>query len=368
MRAQIMSSPTLPAPSDSVVDATVLPRLIRVGPNLYVAAFTLMKLLPARFMLDRAEQRGELAPGTTVLETSSGTFALGLAMVCRLRGYPLVIVGDPAIDPALRRRLRELGVRVEICAEPSPEGGFQRARLDRLEQLRAEYPDHYIPGQYHNPDNPNAYSVVAQQIAETIGPVDCLVGPVGSGGSTGGTAGFLRLVRPDLRLIGVDTSPSAIFGQADGPRTVRGLGNSLVPPNVSHDAYDEVHWAGPAEVFRATRELHARHALYMGPTSGASFLVARWYAEAHPDRQVVALLPDEGHRYQDSVYQDEWLAAQGVLDTPAAAAPRTVTDPTDAVGGWARMEWRRRTLDAAVPGLAATTPAPVDPTPATEPR
>jgi cysteine synthase len=353
-----MRSPTLPAASDSVVEATVLPRLIRLGPNLCVAAFTLMKLLPARFMLDRAEQRGELAPDTTVLETSSGTFALGLAMVCRLRGYPLVIVGDPAIDPALRRRLGELGARVEICTEPSPRGGFQQARLDRLEELRAVYPNHYVPGQYDNPDNPNAYAAVAEQIAETIGAVDCLVGPVGSGGSTGGTAAFLRLPQPHMRLIGVDTSPSAIFGQTDGPRIVRGLGNSLVPPNVSHDAYDEVHWTGPAEVVRATRELHARHALYMGPTSGASFLVARWYAERNPDAQVVAFLPDEGHRYQDSVYRDEWLAERGLLDGPAATVPRTVTDPGNAVGGWARMEWRRRSLDDALRGAAAR-PGPV---------
>ncbi|WP_406320100.1 pyridoxal-phosphate dependent enzyme [Streptomyces sp. NBC_01637] len=343
-----MSSPILPAPSDSIVEASVLPRLIRLGPNLCGAAFTLMKLLPARFMIDRAEQRGDLRPGTTVLETSSGTFALGLAMVCRLRGYPLVIVGDPAIDPVLRRRLLELNTRVEICHEPSPEGGFQRARLDRLEELRAEYPNHYVPGQYHNRDNPNAYASVAEQLTETLGLVDCLVGPVGSGGSTGGTAAFLRLLQPQLHLIGVDTSPSAIFGQPDGPRTVRGLGNSLVPPNVRHAAYDEVHWTGPAEVFQATRELHARHALYMGPTSGAAYLVARWYAERHPDAQVVALLPDEGHRYQDTVYQDDWLASQGFLDKPYATEPRSVTHPGAALGGWARMDWRRRTLEDAL--------------------
>lgn len=354
-----MPSLSSQSPSTSIIEATELPRLVRIGPNLCVAAFTLMKLLPARFMLDRAEQCGALGPGTTVLETSSGTFALGLAMVCRLRGYPLVIVGDPAIDPALRRRLRELGVRVEICTEPSPEGGFQQARLDRLNELRLEYPDHYVPGQYHNPDNPNAYAVVAEQIAESIGPVDCLVGPVGSGGSTSGTSSFLRLLEPGLRLIGVDTSPSAIFGQQDGPRMVRGLGNSLVPPNVSHTAYDEVHWAGPAEVFRATRELHARHALYMGPTSGAAYLVARWYAELHPDEQVVALLPDEGHRYQDTVYRDAWLREHGLLDAAADTEPRTVEHPEEALGGWARVAWRRRSLDdVLLPTVPAEPTAP----------
>jgi cysteine synthase A len=148
-----------------------------------------------------------------------------------------------------------------------------------------------------------------------------------------------------MRLIGVDTSPSTIFGQPDGPRVVRGLGNSLMPPNVRHDAYDEVHWTGPAEVFRATRELHARHALYMGPTSGAAFLVARWYAERHPGAPVVALLPDEGYRYQDSVYSDDWLRRSGWLDAEPEPEPRSVRHPVDGLGGWARMEWDRRAID-----------------------
>jgi cysteine synthase A len=335
----------LRAPSRSIVEATELPRIVRVGDNLYVAAFGLMKLLPARFMLDRAEQRGELEPGTTVLETSSGTFGLGLAMVCRLRGYGLVIVGDPAIDPGLRRRLTQLGARVEICLEPSPRGGYQQARLDRLEELRAEYPRHCVPDQYCNPDNPAAYSAVAEQLAETIGTPDCLVGAVGSGGSTGGTASFLRLVVPELRLIGVDTPSSTIFGQPDGPRLLRGLGNSLMPGNVRHDIYDEVHWVGAAEAFHATRALHARYCLYMGPTSGAAFLVAEWWARCNPDARVVVLLPDEGHRYQDTVYSDDWLHTAGLLDTTRAAEPVDVTTPRHSVGGWSRMHWGRRRLD-----------------------
>jgi cysteine synthase A len=341
-----------PAPCRSIVEASELPKLIRLADNLYVAAFTLMKLLPARFMLDRAEQRGELVPGTTVLETSSGTFGLGLAMVCRLRGYDLKIVGDPAIDAAMRRRLGELGAQTIICPEPSPEGGYQRARLDRLAELRAELPRHYVPEQYSNPDNGASYAMVAELLADSVGRVDCLVGAVGSGGSTGGTASFLRLVTPELRLLGVDTPGSRIFGQADRPRLLRGLGNSLTPPNVRHDLYDEIHWVGAAEAFRCTRRLHAEHCLFMGPTSGAAFMVARWYAARNPDATVVAILPDEGHRYQATVYSDAWLHEQGVSAACAPGEPTWVWHPgevplPDGSGpgaAWAAMDWNRRSL------------------------
>lgn len=329
----------------SVVDAMELPAIIRIRPNFHVVAFTLMKLLPARFMLDRAEQRGEIEPGTTVLETSSGTFGLGLALVCRLRGYPLAIVGDPAINAPLHRRLTQLGARVEICRTPSPEGGFQRARLDRLEQLEAEHPRHWIPRQYSNPDNPRSYAAVAELLAEAVGAPDILVGAVGSGGSTCGTASYLRLVAPQLRLVGVDTQGSTIFGQPHGPRLLCGLGNSLLPRNVRHDEYDDVHWVDAGLAFRATRELHARHCLYMGPTSGAAFLVADWHARRHPDAQIVALLPDEGHRYQDTVYSDEWLHAQGLLDQTGETEPVPVRTPGEQAGPWTTLRWARRSLD-----------------------
>lgn len=343
-----MTMTTLPTVHSTIVEATELPRIIKVGDNLYAAAFTLMKLLPARYIIDRAEAAGVISPGTPIIETSSGTFALGLAMVCGLRGYPLTIVGDSAIDRDLRNRLEMLGTRVEIVEHTGQPGGIQGARLARVEELRREQPGSFVPGQYDNPDNPGAYGVVADLISDMIGPVDCLVGPVGSGGSTGGLAASLRGTDPALHLVGVDTHGSIIFGTEDGPRTLRGLGSSIHPGNVRHAAYDEVHWVTAGEAFHATHELYRAHGLFMGPTSGASFQVASWWARQNPQSTVVMVLPDEGYRYQSTVYDRTWLSDNGVVVAPNPAGPVTVDHPLDAPQSWARLLWARRDFDDVV--------------------
>ena len=340
----------------TITGALELPRIVHLGPNLFGAAFTLMKLLPARHILDRARGDGRLEPGTVVIESTSGTFGLALAMECRLRGRPLVLVSDPAVDPALRRRMRDLGAVVDIVAEPAPVGGYQQARLDRLAELRSRHPRHFWPAQYSNPDNPGAYDLLADELAATLGRVDILVGPVGSGGSMCGTTAALRdFFGPSVAAVAVDTPGSVLFGQPDAPRRIRGLGNSLMPPNLDHSAFDEVHWVSDREGFAATRALHRRHALYMGPTSGAAWLVAQWKARAEPDARVVVLLPDEGHRYQDSVYDDAWLRREGLRLRRLPTRPVEVDSPADGGPEWSWLCWNRRPLAAVMPrpGLLA---------------
>ncbi len=339
-----MPSPSVApgGPHASIVEATELPRIIRLASNLYAAAFSLMKLLPARYIIDRAAAAGLLAPGTPVLETSSGTFGLGLAMVCRLRGYPLTIVGDAAIDTDLRTRLEMLGAQVEIVAENGHPGGIQGARLDRVKELHRDRPDSFIPDQYANPDNGRSYEIVGDLVLDTIGKVDCLVGAVGSGGSTGGVAAALRMAHEPLRLIGVDTHGSTIFGQPNAPRLLRGLGSSIYPGNVCYTAYDEVHWVTPSEAFCATHALYREHALFMGPTSGASYLAARWWARHHPGDKVLAILPDEGHRYQKTVYSVQWLSSHGIEMPDRPGEPALVSHPLDATRQWSRLLWGRR--------------------------
>ncbi|MFD9478344.1 MULTISPECIES: pyridoxal-phosphate dependent enzyme [Streptomyces] len=331
---------------DEITEATLLPKIVRLGPTFYGAVFTLMKLVPARYILRRALDRGELEPGTVIVETTSGTFGLALAMEAALLKRELVLVSDPVIDAQLHRRLTDLGATVDIVEHPAREGGYQAARLARLAELRKRLPSSFCPEQYANPDNPASYSLVAEHLRETIGQVDCVVGPVGSGGSLCGTVRALRSHTPHTRAIGVDTHRSVLFGQTDGPRLLRGLGNSLLPANLDHRVLDEVHWCPPAEAFTTTRWAHRRHALFQGPTSGAALLAARWWAETNPDASCVVMLPDEGYRYLDTVYDDAWIAEQGVdLTAPTPDKPTEVSHPARMGESWSYYPWQRRSLE-----------------------
>ncbi|WP_406161765.1 pyridoxal-phosphate dependent enzyme [Streptomyces canus] len=325
-------------------EAYQTPRLIKLGPNLYGVTFTLMKMIPARFILSRAVRNGELGPDTVIAETTSGTFGLALAMQGVQLRRQVILVSDPVIDARLYRRLSDLGAQVERVPASSAQivGGYQAARLARLAEIKTEHESVFCPEQYSNPDNPRSYSQVAELLMETFGQVDCVVGPVGSGGSMCGTVSYLRSVLPECRAVGVDTHASVLFGHADGPRELRGLGMSLMPANLDHSVFDSVHWCQAWVAHRATRQLHQQHALFMGPTSGAAYMVARQEAQANPQALTVVMLPDEGYRYQDTVYDDQWLATQGYVDEQLPEGPVLVDRPEQVVGAWTAYAWARR--------------------------
>ncbi len=325
------------------------PHLIQLRQNFYVAAFSTMKLIPASYMLQKAIDRDLIHRKTTIVETTSGTFGLALAMVCAERGLKLMLVGDSAIDQTLASRIKGLGAGLTVVEKPAPRGGLQQARLEKLAVLREELSPTFWPAQYDNPDNTAAYGALAKWLHDRVGPIDCLVGTVGTGGSMCGTAGALQDLSARLRVIGVDTHGSVLFGQKDKPgRLVRGLGNSILPRNVDHRLFDEVHWVSAGNSFQATHRLYADHALFMGPTSGAAWLVADWWARHNTDRVVVAILPDDGHRYQSTVYSQDWLSEKGLAEVALDSTPSTVVDPTSAEEGWSRIEWGRRTYDEIV--------------------
>lgn len=206
-----------------------------------------MKARPAVSMLLDARERGLLRPGAPVVESTSGTLGLGLAFAGQALGHPVVLVGDVELEPSMRRLLRAHGVRLEIVDRPAVRGGWQAARLARPWELLAELPGAYWPDQYNNPGNSAGYASLAAELAVQLDHLDILVCSVGTGGHSAGIVGPLRRHWPGLRLIGVDATGSTIFGQPARPRLMRGLGSSIHPRNVRHDAFDEVHWVGPAE-------------------------------------------------------------------------------------------------------------------------
>lgn len=330
---------------NSVSSALEQPILRPMRNKLHLLMFRLMKLVPAKYILTRALERGELGPGGLVLETSSGTFALGLGIVCCERGLPFVIFSDPVIDRDLRNHLEFLGGEVCILDSPAKVGGYQQARLDALHARLQTSPRAFWTRQYSNPDNRRAYHAVADQLVAGLGERLTLVGSVGSGGSTCGLIERLREHDPAAKLIGVDTFGSVLFGQPDGARMMRGLGNSLLPSNLDHSHFDEIHWVGAEAGFNAARSLLRKEALYAGPTTGAAWLVASWYSALHPEETVVFLGADEGYRYASTVFDSGWLAANGLRpDAPLPEGPNDAAHPAYARGAWARFSWRRRTL------------------------
>ncbi|HEY2236963.1 MAG TPA: cysteine synthase family protein [Candidatus Angelobacter sp.] len=320
------------------------PAFVALADNLIAAVFPLMKIYPAEYCLRTAIKQGLIDDGTVIVETSSGNLALGLAIVCNSMGQKLTIVTDYACDPHLCRRLTDLGTNLEIVPAPAATGGYQRARLDRLEEIRQVQRNHWWLNQYDNLGNSEAYRSFAQQILETVGPIDCLVGTVGSGGSVCGTAKALRETLPMLHVIGVDTFGSVLFGQPERPRVLRGLGNSIMPKNLDHTVFDEVHWVTAAEAYKASRVLHQRTALFRGGTSGASWLVAQHWARMNPEARVLCIFPDDGYRYADTIYNDSYLAASGLILPSLPSCPKQVDQPSDSGPEWSWMKWMRRSL------------------------
>jgi S-sulfo-L-cysteine synthase (3-phospho-L-serine-dependent) len=292
----------------------------------------------ALHMVRRARERGELRPGARIVESTSGTLGLGLALAGIVYAHPVTLVSDPGMEPLMQRMLTAYGARIETVEAPCAEGGWQEARRRRVRELLASEPEAYCPDQYHNPDNVAAYAPLAHELLEQIGEVDVLVCSVGTGGHSAGISAELRKHRPGLRLIGVDTVGSTIFGQPARPRLMRGLGSSIHPGNVAHAAFDEVHWVAPAEAVWAARALAATNYASGGWSVGAVALVAGWAARnATRGARVVAVFPDGPQRYFDTVYSDEFCHRHALLAGAPAAEPTEIGHPADReVSQWTR--------------------------------
>ncbi|MEV5294514.1 pyridoxal-phosphate dependent enzyme [Streptomyces sp. NPDC053741] len=296
-----------------------------------------MKARAAVSMLLGAEERGELLPGAPVVESTSGTLGIGLAFAGQALGHPVVLVGDSELEPSIRQLLRSYGARLELVDRPKANGGWQGARLDRLHDLLARLPGAYWPDQYNNPDNTAGYASLAAELAGRLAHLDILVCSVGTGGHSAGIAAPLRRHWPGLRLIAVDSTGSTIFGQTAAPRLMRGLGSSIHPRNVAYDAFDEVHWIGPAEAADACRRLARGNFVSGGWSSGAVARVAAWAARTHPGAAVATVFPDGPHRYLGSVYDDDFMTAHRLDPDLAAVRPVDVRHPrVPHSGGWTR--------------------------------
>lgn len=326
-------------------DAIALPQLIRLKENLVIAKFELMKILPAQYIIEKAIRNHEITRDSSVVETSSGTFALGIGIVCAERKIPFYIISDPAIDPLLSERLFQLGGTVEILSEKKCMENPQKTRLEAVHTYLKENPKVFWTRQYDNPDNQASYAIFGTFLLKELGKNFTLISAVGSGGSASGTIQKIRTQNPAARLVGVDTPGSVLFGLKNKPRILRGLGNSLLPKNVCHADFDEIHWVTGNDAFYYTQKLHREKALFCGPTTGANYQVADWLSDQYPHELFVFISADTGHRYQETVYNQDWLKKNNLLES-VTPCPTEVQHPREVGETWSRFQWNRQSYQS----------------------
>lgn len=286
----------------------------------------------ALHMVARARERGDLLPGAPIVESTSGTLGLGLALAGVTHGHPVTVVTDPGMEPMMIGLLRAYGAEVHLVATPHPVGGWQQARRERVEELLAARPGAWCPDQYHNPDNVTAYRTLAHELIAQLGRIDALVVSVGTGGHSAGIASVLRGYFPALRVVGVDTTGSTIFGQPAAPRLMRGLGSSIYPRNVAYGLFDEVHWVAAPEAVWAARSLARSRYATGGWSVGAVALAARHLAATlPPETRIAAVFPDGPQRYAGTVFDDDYCRRHHLLDGAPAPVPDRIAHPAERV-------------------------------------
>jgi cysteine synthase len=291
-----------------------------------------MKDRAALHMVSRARDRGELRPGGRIVESSSGTLGLGLALAGVVYGHPVTVVTDPGMEPLVVHMLRAYGAHVDMVDSPDPVGGWQQARRDRVQHLLEADQDAWCPDQYNNLDNIDAYAGLATELLAQVGRIDVLVASVGTGGHSAGVSRVLREHFPELTVVGVDSIRSTIFGQPAGARLMRGLGSSIYPGNVDYSAFTEVHWVAPGEAVWACRRLASNAGTTGGWSVGSVALVADWVARTSAaGTRVAAVFPDGPQRYWDTVFSDEYCERHGLAGVRPAPEPDEIPHPAAAV-------------------------------------
>lgn len=253
-------------------------------------------------MIEDAEQRGALRRGGIIIEPTSGNTGVGLAWVASVKGYRIILTMPETMSLERRNLLRALGA--ELVLTPGSEG--MKGAIRRAEELRAEHPGAFIPGQFDNPANPAAHvATTAQEIwRDTEGEVDIFVAGVGTGGTLSGVARGLKQHNPDIKAYAVEPASSAmISGAPAGPHKIQGIGANFIPKNFDHSAADGVMPVTDDDAIRASRLLAQHEGLLVGISSGAALHAAIQLARQpeHKGKTIVALLPDTGERYLSTV-------------------------------------------------------------------
>ena len=295
--------------ADQLIGHTPLLELTHIEKNEQLEARILAKLESfnpggsvkdrvAKAMLDDAEAKGLLKPGAVIIEPTSGNTGIGLASVAAARGYRVIIVMPETMS--IERRLLMKAYGAELVLTEGSKG--MSGAIARANELAAEIPGSFIPGQFDNPANPAAHEATTgpEIWADTDGKVDIFVAGIGTGGTITGVGRFLKGKNPDIQVIGVEPATSAVLnGKNPGPHGLQGLGAGFVPAVLDTSIYDEIIPVTDEAAYTAGRNLGRMEGVLAGISSGAALWAAVQVARRpeNKGKTIVTLFPDTGDRY-----------------------------------------------------------------------
>ena len=252
----------------------------------------------AKAILDDAEARGELKPGATIIEPTSGNTGIGLSSVAAARGYKIIIVMPETMSVERRQLIKAYGA--ELVLTEGAKG--MKGAIAKADELAQEIENSFIPGQFVNPANPRAhFETTGPEIYEdTDGKVDIFVAGVGTGGTVTGVGEYLKSRNPDVRVVAVEPASSAVLSTGvAGSHKIQGIGAGFVPDVLNTEIYDEIITVTNEDAFAAGKLVGKKEGILVGISSGAAVHAAVELAKRpeNEGKTIVVLLPDTGDRY-----------------------------------------------------------------------
>lgn len=286
-----------------------------------------------RHIVEKAIKRGDLKPGGTIVEGTSGNTGVGLAMFAAVYGYKCIFVLPDKQSIEKINNLRAFGAKV-VVTPTNVEPDDPRSYYSVAKRLAETTPNSFYANQYYNLDNQDAHfhSTGPEIFKQTNGEFDVFIAGVGTGGTISGTGKYLKTVMPNVKVVGVDIVGSILepfwrtgkVEKAEG-YVLEGIGEDIFPDNLDFSVIDDFVVIEDKESFLMTRSLLTKEGIYAGGSSGAAIVGAIRYAEKlKTPKKILVILPDSGNRYTGKIFNDDWMRDNGYVDSPYNATVKDV--------------------------------------------